>query len=249
VAPGPKPARRAVVIEEVPTDKTKLDPPGKHGPETVPEHHAVGSTLTSAEDELSADTFLAVEDALQPTVSPNELANLATAQTVLPSEPKPDAAAPESEAPDSPKSRTLQSADAGDRVREAREAMSKMLKEPEPSPKTPSSKTPKGPIATTLASGGASAAVLELRKATPAKPVRVESVPPPKSTPSKSTPPKSTPPKSAPSTSTPPREEKAELVRAAKAKKPNLVLILLTIAFLALAAFAGNYFGARSRRE
>jgi hypothetical protein len=262
---GPKPARRAVVIgADVPPrieDKTVLDPPQKHAPETVPELNGVGSTLASAEDELSADTVLAAEEALQNTVSPAELA---LARTVMPEEPMrakeptvpPTEAAPgmveEPIPPSNPAaSTTLQSADAGDAVKAVREATAKEMakemnqvaatlasgkpnelvielrkateesKEARDSKESKEPKPKSGPAGATLASKGANEAVLAVRAATEKKPVRVESVPPPKKV------------------STPPPAQ----------KKSNLLWIVLTIAFLALAAFAGNYFGARSRSK
>lgn len=262
---GPKPARKGVIIE----DKTVLDPAHKHSPETVPEKNAIGSTLTSATeatlfqgsgakvaaedaDDASADTV--ASDQLQPTVSPKEVAQqIALAATVLPAEPERIPTVPPTEAAPSSNpaaSTTLQSADAGDKVKAVREATAKeMAKEvaatlasgqkidlvmelrkasdeqAKPSDsKEPSEPKPKsGPAGSTLASQGANDAVLAVRAITgPKAPAaRVESVPPPK--------------KASPT--------------APKEKKSNLVWIVLTIAFLALAAFAGNYFGARSRAK
>lgn len=274
---GPKPARRAVVLE----DKTVLDPP------TVQENHAVGSTLTSAANEatlfhgshgsaengaqdVSADTAHAIEDALQPTVSPTDLA---LAKTEPPSKGPPpsaeleiivppDSALPSSlpdSWPDSPPSSnpaastTLQSADAGDRVREVREATAKRMaaedKKPTTAPVTtlasekatdavlelrkatapapspaPDPKPKSAPAGSTLASQGANEAVLAVRAATAPK-ARVESAPPP--------------PRSPPS---PP----PALVKKSK-KTSNVTWILLAIAVLAIAAFAGSYFGAKSK--
>lgn len=279
---GPKPARKAVVIE----DKTVLDPPQKHGPETLPEK-PIGSTLTSAEDatlfhgsgapkdELSVDTVNAAEDALQPTVSPTDLA---LARTMLPNEPgakeptvPPTEAAPSHDdsgpvSSNPAASRTLQSADAGDRVRDIREATAKQMAEEEADKNERPVSRPAA-VATTLASGKPSDLVLELRKA-------AEGEPKPKSAPAGSTLASQGPseavmavraatakPKAPPRVESvpPPRKEKEDAKEkdkdkgkepAAVAKKSsNLVWIVLTIAFLALAAFAGNYFGARSRKS
>jgi hypothetical protein len=243
-----KPARQAVVIE----DKTVLDPP-KHSPETLPEPNGIGSTLASADDEPSADTVLAPDGTAAP-------AELALARTVMPNEPvrpkqpsfpetepAPAALGPSIPPVSNPAtSTTLQSADAGDRVRAVREATAKAKgseanqvaatlassKSSEPAmPKAEAVKIEDAPrdsksrtsaAGATLASKGASDAVMAVRAATEKTPARVDSVPPPK--------------------------QKSEK-KSATEKKSNVLWIVLTIAFLALAAFAGNYFGARSRAK
>jgi serine/threonine-protein kinase len=232
---GAKPAPRAVVIE----DKTVLDPPNKHSPETLPE----------TSDEPSADTVLATGGALglARTVMPED--PVRPKQPSFPeTEPAPELAASQAPASNPATSSTLQSADAGDRVRAVREATAKAMASEMnqvaatlASSKSSEPERPKGVDATkieleprdsksrvsgvgsTLASKGASDAVMAVRAATAKTPARVESVPPPK--------------------------EKSEAKSAKPPKKSNLLWIVLTITFLALAAFAGNYFGARSRAK
>jgi serine/threonine-protein kinase len=240
---GAKPSPKAVVID----DKTVLDPPNKHSPDTLPE----------TSDEPSADTVLATDGALAlaRTVMPDD--PIRPKQPSFPeTEPAPEVATP-SQAPSSnpAASTTLQSADAGDRVRAVREATAKAMasemnqvaatlassksNEPENLPRVApakkveiiedearDSKSKASSVGSTLASKGASDAVMAVRAATAKTPARVESVPPPK-----------------------PKSSKKDAESERPAKKSNLLWILLTIAFLALAAFAGNYFGARSRAK
>ena len=255
IAPGPKPARVAVVVvdaQPVP-DKTALDPPDKHpGPETVEERQAVGSTLTSVEDEFSADTVYAIEDALQPTVSPSELAATQLGGSAEPlaisvnaDGAKTESTAAADPAPGSkpvaskPAISTLQSADAGDRVRKLRESTgSQKPKEPmdraaadkaEGAPEKaddekPASK-PVPKIATTLASGQPEQAVIVARNATAKNPkakapLPVESVPPPKKT-----------------------EVTAEAEGRRMSPRTGAILLLVVI----IAAYAGYHFGQKGK--
>jgi serine/threonine-protein kinase len=186
---------------------------------TAPERPA-GSTLASVEDEVSADTVAAAVG----TVSPLELA-----KTMLPDDPS---AAGEKQ---SGQISTLASADAGDAVARVRKATSKVpqvveVAKPEGPPK-PSDK----PHHATLLSAGPNEAVLAVRAASDghAKPkdAAVSTEAP-----------------------TPKVQEKPEapvetIVDRKSAKRSNTLLIIITIAFLALAAFAGNYMGARSRSK
>lgn len=224
-------ALTSVAIKTEPMRTTREDPSVV---ETAQEPK-VGSTLQSAPEDFSADTQAAIEEALQPTMTANELAKLKAAGTPA---------------------ATLMSNDGGDAAKKARdEALSEVDRRKQMASTAKMDDAPPLPAqsgqkaVSTLQSADAGDKIAKVRAATAkmARPVPVEVVEiPAQALRDKRSEPAPAPPPVA-DEGLPSTKDAPPPAPATKPKRSNTTTIVLALAFAVIAAFSGWYFGQRSR--